>query len=357
MNDLSPSGLNEYSTAKWIVPDSAWNFSRPLNATNLTWVDASEIKGINNEPLHASLTVVAIVPVGYTSTSSGGAKFLRQGSMVSPCVIDARWATTNVTFDTGDNILTTDLTVWLNTADFLSGHVDLKAALSQWDISDPISLSANWARIINSPIRIIEPNNKYSGLRLIESLLQEFVVETEFDGDVIVEFFPTSGKELRKDTSNDIAILLATRSSDAVGTTPLAAFENQTPIVFDVQRHGYGYGLNSDTIWFSVVTLLIHVLLVLVYFCYSFIFWCRARGWTSNGWGTIGEFLALAVVSPSADELRNSGAGVNRSRAWMTPLRIRERSENPEKLELVVGDRDKTVVPTANRVKVGKEYA
>ncbi|KAI0452172.1 hypothetical protein F5B21DRAFT_484326 [Xylaria acuta] len=397
MNDLSSSELNAYSATKWIVPDSTWNITRPWNATNITWVDASDIKGTGNEPLHASLAAIVTVPVRYYNTYRNDTRYYWQGSRVAPCVIDARWATTDVTFDTGDDVLTTGLTDWLNTADFLSSNINVKAELSKWKISEPISLSADWARILNSPILDPEGDSIYRGLHLIENFLQNFVTWREIsNGEVILEFFPSSGQASANDTANDVAIMLGTvisdwlsrstfrgtnfttvlsaekdgnvstidllnqRFHDAFDTTPLAAFETQTPFVFDVQRYGWGYGIkseNADTIWFSIVILLIHVLLVVVYFGYSFIFWCRARGWTSNAWGTIGEFVALAVISPSADELRNSGAGINRSRTWMTRLRIREGSENPEKLELVVGNRDGTVIPTANMVKLGKEYA
>ncbi|KAI0440042.1 hypothetical protein F4803DRAFT_491742 [Xylaria telfairii] len=397
MNDLSSSGVNAYSETKWLVPDNTWNFTRPWNATNITWVDVSEIKGTGNEPLHASLTAIVTVPVRYYNTYPNDTKYYWQGSRISPCIIDARWASTEVTFDTGDEVLTTDLTDWLNTADFLSGDINLKTALSKWKLGPPISLSADWARTLNSPILETEDDDSiYRGLHLIENFLQEFVTLKTFDdGAVILEFFPSSGQASPTDTSNDVAIMLGTvvadwlsrstfrgtafttvlspekegnvsiidlrnqRSPDAFSTTPVADFEGQTPIMFKVQRHGWGYGIkadNADTIWFSIIILLIHVLLVLVYFGYSFTFWLRARGWTSNSWGTIGEFVALAVVSPSAEELRNSGAGINRSRTWMTRLRIREGSENPEKLELVVGTRDGAVVPIANMVKLDKVY-
>ncbi|KAI0481856.1 hypothetical protein F4859DRAFT_476231 [Xylaria cf. heliscus] len=398
MNDLSsPPGPDAYSTTKWIVPDNTWNFTRPWNATNITWVDASAIKGTGNEPLHASLTAVVAIPVGYYGTYRNGTRYYWQGSKVTPCVIDARWATTDVTFDTGDNVLTTSLTDWLNTADFLSNRLNVKAELSKWEVSEPISLSADWAATLNSHVLDTDEDSMYRDLHLIENFLQNFVSLKDLDdGETILEFFPSTGQATANDTANDVAIMLGTVISDwlsrstfrgtsfmavlsadkagnvstinllnqrthgAYGTTPVSTFEDRTPVIFDVQRYGWGYGINSqnsDTIWFSIVILLIHVLLVVVYFSYSFVFWCRARGWTSNAWGTIGEFVALAVVSPSATELRNSGAGINRSKTWVTPLRIREGSEHHDQLELVVGNRDGTIVPTANMVKLNKEYS
>ena len=138
---------------------------------------------------------------------------------------------------------------------------------------------------------------------------------------------------------------------------PVSDFAEQTEIIYSVERYGWGYGLNSKTIWFSIITLLIHVVLVVAYFAYSFVFWIRANGWTSQAWGDVGEVIALAVSSPPADELRNTGAGIDKSQTWMTTLRLRESGSAHDKLELVAGTRGGTVVPGDNRLKIGKKYS
>jgi len=220
--------------------------------------------------------------------------------------------------------------------------------------------------------------------------------------------------------------LIAQRTSRTYSTVPLSQFTNpdpqnpqitnQTAVVYRVHRYGWGYGLttsDSDPIWFSVIILLIHVLLVTIYFSYSFIFFFSSssssssssslfsflsplssfsffsrfykstdrnenlsrslngqgsakentKGWTSGSWGSIGELVALAILSPPAEELKNSGAGIYRSRTWMTRLRIREgggsrsSDSDPGQIELVVGNRNGTVVPGENMLKIGKEYS
>ncbi|KAI1194773.1 hypothetical protein F5X97DRAFT_265619 [Nemania serpens] len=394
VDDFSNSGSNTYSWMDWIVPDAEWNFTRPLNITNVRWVDAAGIKGTQGEPLHASLAAVVTLPKSYRFTLANGSKIPDQRSFTSPCIIDARWATTDITFDTTDVVVGTSLTDWLNSVNLLTDDVDVRAKLSKWKISDPIAISPDWATTLNTVNSKTADDSIYRGLNFAERLIQEFVnTVDEGNGDVNLDFFPSSGQSTPRDIANDVAIILGTtvadwlsrstfrdtnfttalsaerdgavstvdllfqRSSSAFRTTELSALADQTPVVFRVQRYGWGYGLNTDTIWFSVVILLTHAFLVLVYFAYSFVFWCRAKGWTSNAWGTIGEFVALAVISPPADELRNSGAGIHHSRTWMTELRIREGGSDPERLELVVGNRHGMVVPTDNLVKIDKEYA
>ncbi|KAI3339002.1 hypothetical protein F4824DRAFT_508930 [Ustulina deusta] len=401
IDDFSKSGSNTYSWTKWIVPDAAWNFTRPQpwNTTSIEWIDTSQIKGTQGEPLDSSLAAVVTVPVRYTISMANGTKSDQQGSITSPCIIDARWATTDVTFDTAENVVRTSLTDWLNSANLLSGDIDAKAELSQWNISSPISISRDWADELNSPGPETEDDSSSStsqGQFFVEEILQEFVYsKSSGTGDEILSFAPTAsnGQWPLKDAANDIAVVLGTvvadwisrstfegtnlttvlsvakegnvstidllsqRTAHTFGTAPVAAFEGQTAVVFTIQRYGWGYGLRTETIWFSIVILLTHVGLVIAYVAYSFVFWCRAKGWSSNAWGTIGELLALAVLSPPAGELKNAGAGIHRSATWVTPLRIREAKSDPDHLELVVGTRGGTVKPDENLVNIGKEYA
>lgn len=385
---------NPYSWTRWVVPDKSWNFTHPENETSVRWIDVSEVKGTEGQELRSSLAAVVTVPIRYS--------WKEQSSLTTPCIIDARWATTDVAFDTADNVVTTGLTDWLDTTNLLAGDVDVKSALSRWKIGDPISLSGDWATALNDLVRDLGDDDFFHGLGFADRLLQEFVLiktsqddDDDNDGVRLLNFYPSSGRSTFKDVSNDVAIILATvitdwvsrstfrdtpfttvasapsedgnvstinlleQRSDAFGTAPLSTLEaDQTAVVFRVQRHGWGYGLNTDTIWFSIVILLLHVALVLVYFAYSVVFWCRDnKGWTSAAWASVGELVALALQSPPADELRNAGAGIHLSETWMTTLRLREGTADPGCIELVVGNRFGTVVPTENRLQIDKEYA
>ncbi|KAI0110361.1 hypothetical protein GGR51DRAFT_558006 [Nemania sp. FL0031] len=382
VNDFSKSASNPYAWTKWIVPNEAWNFTRSLNITDVKWVDASEVKGTNDEPLHASLAAVVTVPITYQRSLD------EQSSLTCPCMIDARWATTGVSFDTADDVVKTDLTDWLDTVN-LTGRTD---TLSKWNITSPISLSSDWATALQAVngSGISNPDSIFYRLGFVETLLQEFV--TTDDGESLL-FSPISGLGNFEDTPDEIAIILSTAVADwisrstfrytnfttvlsrdkdgtvssvdlllqryasAFGTTQTSTFNGQTRVDYKVQRYGWGYGLDTGTIWFSIIILLTHVLLVIVYFVYSFVFWFRAKGWTSNAWGSIGELVALAILSPPADELKNSGAGIHHSKTYMTELRIREEGADPERLELVVGRRNGMVIPSDHMVRIDKEYA
>ncbi|KAI0429970.1 hypothetical protein F5Y09DRAFT_245016 [Xylaria sp. FL1042] len=396
IGDFSKSGSNAYSSTTWIVPDDAWNYTRPQpwDNTNVTWIDTSMVKGTQGEALHSSLAAVVTVPVIWTNSLANGTTIYEQASITSPCIIDARWATTEVTFDTAENVVKTSLTDWLNSANLLTGDVDLKKKLSKWKIGDPISISPDWADTLNSPEAGTVATSDTQSSFFVESILQEYVSSDDGGGDII-GFFPSvsKGQWTLNDAANDIAVVLSTimadwisrstfkgtnlttvistekegnystinllaqRTASTFGTAPVATFDDQTSVVFTIQRYGWGYGLRTETIWFSIIILLIHVVLVVVYAGYSFAFWAREKGWNSNAWGTIGELLALAVLSPPAEDLKNTGAGIRNSRTWMTTLRVREAKADPAQLELVVGTRGGTVVPRENHVRIDRAYA
>ncbi|KAI1359196.1 hypothetical protein F5Y08DRAFT_344948 [Xylaria arbuscula] len=389
VNDFSNTGSNAYAEEEWMVPDRSWNYyhPQPWNITNVTWVDTGDVKGSGNRNLPSSLAAVVTVPAVWSRKGSNGTIGYDQGSVVTPCVIDARWARTQVSFDITEPGLRTELTDWLNTANLTAGNVDVKASLSKWNIGEPIAISPDWAHAINYYNDLVDG--------VLEQILQQFVTPFSDDEPDLLTFVPTSSSDEKwtKVYANGISIVLSTVIADWISRTaladtsfttvlsrvkdgnvdiidlldqktstgftnvPVSDFADQTEIIYSVERYGWGYGLNSKTIWFSIITLLIHVVLVIAYFAYSFVFWIRANGWTSQAWGDVGEVIALAISSPPADELRNTGAGIDKSQTWMTALRLRESGSAHDKLELVIGTRGGTVVPSDHRLKIGKKYS
>ncbi|KAI0908434.1 hypothetical protein F4823DRAFT_640152 [Ustulina deusta] len=188
-------------------------------------------------------------------------------------------------------------------------NYDAKSASSSWNISKPISISADWAIALNAEAP--PSNGKYRDSTVVERLLLQ----------------------------------------------PTSEFDVQTPFVLKVQRYGWGYGTRSGTTWFSIIILLIHVVLALVHFSYSLAFFFDQRnGWTSSAQGSIGELVAPAITSPPANKLKNSGAGFYRPRTRMTKLRIREASSDPDRGELVAGITGGKMMPGENLLKTRKEY-
>ncbi|KAK5626034.1 hypothetical protein RRF57_001750 [Xylaria bambusicola] len=388
INDFTKSSSDPYSGVVWTVPDESWNYPRAFwNMTNVTWVDAASVESSGGRKFPSSLAAVVTVPAVWSVSGSNGTMGYQQGSVVVPCVIDARWAKTDVSFDITEPVVRTGLTDWLDKANLTSSKVNPKESLSKWDIGGPISISRDWAHAVNYMNDLIDG--------VLEQILQQFVTPFSADQPDLLSFVPTSSSDEDWTTvyANGISIVLSTVIADWVSRTgladtsfttvlsrakdgnvdtidllnqkdasgfnnvPVSSFADQTEVVYKVERYGWGYGLNSKTIWFSIITLMIHVVLVFVYFAYSLIFWLRAKGWTSQAWGSVGEFMALAISSPPADELRNTGAGIDKSQTWMTTLRIREAGSVNDKLELVVGVRGGTIVPSDNRLKIGKKYS
>ncbi|KAI1352228.1 hypothetical protein F5Y01DRAFT_324431 [Xylaria sp. FL0043] len=392
--DFSRSSPSSFSNTIWTVPDSLLNLTRPLDEANVTWADSSVIKGSQGEILNASLTAIVTVP----QVAFGNDNEPQQDSLISPCVIDARWVSTDVRFDPKtDDIVGTSFTDWLASADLSAADHDVKSASFKWNISEPISISADWATALNAEAP--PSNGKYRDSTVVEHLLLQFVgTQSAGEGDkkdkilyfgkqdqpsedysveavdIAVTLSAVMADWLSRSTFGNISLTtwlsepkdsnvrtvqyLPGNETPKLSTQPVSDFDAQTPFTFEVQRYGWAYGLRNGTIWFSIITLLIHVVLVAVHFSYSFIFFFyQKNGWTSGAWGSIGELVALAVSSPPAYELKNSGAGIDRSKTCMTRLRIREATHDPDRVELVVGNKRGTIIPDENLLRTCKEYS
>lgn len=217
VNDFSNSGSNVYAGVSWTVPDGAWNYVRPQpwNVTNVTWVDTSDVKGSNQRELPSSLAAVVTVPAVWSRQGSNGTIGYDQGSVVTPCVIDARWARTEVSFDITEPGVRTELTDWLNTANLTAPNVDVKTSLSKWTIGEPIAISPDWAHAINYI------NDLPDGV--LEQVLQQFVTPFSDDEPDLLSFVPTSSSDEKwtKVYANGISIVLSTVIADWISRTAL----------------------------------------------------------------------------------------------------------------------------------------
>ncbi|KAI0159643.1 hypothetical protein GGR57DRAFT_520906 [Xylariaceae sp. FL1272] len=389
MSTFSMAKSDQYLTNRWVVPSGAWNTSRPSLDTSVKWLDTSEVKSDDGKTLESSLAVVILTPRWWYSTMTDGSKQEVRGMAVSSCTIDARWATvTGVTFDAKvDTIARETITEWLRITNM---NKTSKAALPSWQVTSPIHIRTDWVEEVNT----LAYEDEDETLGVIETSLQQAISHhTSENGTVFAEFIPSNGRFGPDGVAEDIAVILSVRITDwlsrsttrgtnftalsvsqdsVVSTMDLISqrhpepviinstetfSKDQTEIIFEIQRYGWGYGLNTSTIWFSVIILLLHTVLVVIYFGYSFKFWYLRNGWTSAAWGGIGELLALAISSPPADELHNSGAGIERSRTWMTKLRIREKDLDPDRIELVVGNRGGQLVNPDHLLRADKKYA
>ena len=130
---------------------------------------------------------------------------------------------------------------------------------------------------------------------------------------------------------------------------PYPALPTWMHFTLDAQRYGYGYNYkNNSTVQFALTILLIHAALAMGHI--GHLLYLRWKGHTSSAWGSMGEMMALALVSRKAKGLRNVGAGVEKRESWNRVVKVWER--DGDRAELVVGKADRG----ARRLEVGKKY-
>lgn len=89
------------------------------------------------------------------------------------------------------------------------------------------------------------------------------------------------------------------------------------PVQYTVE--GYGYGPNILAVKLSLAVLFAYCLVTLAHIAYSI--W---TGVSSSSWDSLPEIVALAIDSPAAGELNNTGAGVETIKAYRHSVRIAE---------------------------------
>ncbi|KAI1327919.1 hypothetical protein F5Y16DRAFT_420293 [Xylariaceae sp. FL0255] len=354
------------STSTWLVPREAWQ--TPFAGSNvvLRWVDAGSVRNKEDQTLNSSLAVVINVPTyGDYDTNQHDT----QESLIVPCVVDARWAFTETSFDpiNSQYVETTLTDALYGSTSRNTNPVSIYGALDQLarngSISGPISLSSEWAAALNSP----KSNTSFPVVGFVEDILRQ-AVGYKNSNHSLKEFLTVSPNKTIGAVDDEIALTMSSVIADWLSRSTLAntnftvvtsqtgddvsltnlvgqdmgnftiqssALDQQTEIRFYVQRYGYSWGYRSYTTIFSIAFLLLHVLLVIVYFTYSSIFFFSRKGWTSTAWDNVAQLMTLAILSPPAPELRNCGAGVESASTWNTTFRIREQLQDHENVALL----------------------
>ena len=105
------------------------------------------------------------------------------------------------------------------------------------------------------------------------------------------------------------------------------------------QRYGYGYGWQkSRTTQFGISVLLIHIFVAITHTIYVIVDVVGRGKGTQSAWESIPELFALAVNSTSSERLRNTCAGISKTKTWCETIGVREMSEGH--LEVVVGKQE-----------------
>ncbi|TGO12429.1 hypothetical protein BTUL_0088g00050 [Botrytis tulipae] len=146
---------------------------------------------------------------------------------------------------------------------------------------------------------------------------------------------------------------ICTRMADTYKYTPFAlSCDNPrtSSWKFDFWRRGYTYGIKSSTTRLALAALLTHTLMAFIFIVYL----CFA-GWTTKSWGSIGELVALALISRRTKGFRGTDAGISRAETWAQNLRIAEADSGglEMRFEEDGGGGD---IEMGKRVQVGKKY-
>lgn len=397
------SGTGTQGSLRWPVDPSLWNFSRPLNATNFTWVDVSPYK--NDAGILASLAAIITLPdTGISSIVRNDTYTSKQISWTVPCVISARWAAASIQYDPMNN---SSISYNISDPSVLIPHNGGKGTdlSQQWGLSKVISVSPKWATLLDIPdVRGTHTGSQNTSS--LQSLLDRFTTsDSSLDNETSYKFDDPACRDTMSsidgECDSDIARIMGTilsmvvadglsrhaymwaqpyvlldQDPDNLHFTPIegvgwvggdgelhawlngsySLLEGNYPTLptwthftLDAQRYGYGYSYrDNSTVQFALTILLIHAALAMGHIVH--LLYLRWKGYTSSAWGTMGEMMALALVSRKAKGLRNVGAGVEKRESWSKVVRVWGR--DGDRVELVVGKQDRG----ARRLEVWKKY-
>ena len=368
----------------WPVDPMHWNFTRPMNATNFTWVDVSSYS--DGDGPGASLGALITLPTLAVDDARRNDTFwdLSQQSLLIPCLINAKWAAAKIQYELkNSNQVIQNITepASLGVGD---GRNVTEASRQPWGLSETIHISSEWAALLNvGGIASTSASGENVNATMMEALLSQFVAS---DKNPIDSPYMARGAKISTfappQTYNVLPAMIAAVVSEGLSrqaynwTTPYLVFDEgpsnttitdlrqqkgwyssetvvtnmsqaaldamvdsgSAPIGFTIERYGYGYGYQDGTVVFGLVVLLIHATVTIGYMSYSILHRIFGSGFISSAWGDMGEMLALALHSDRARALQNVGGGVDESSTWMMRVRVRERGGN--RLELVVGAGD-----------------
>ena len=121
-------------------------------------------------------------------------------------------------------------------------------------------------------------------------------------------------------------------------------------MAFTVQRNGYGYGFEGIPIKLATAALILYLVLVLAHV----VFIC-ASPQTYHGYSNMGEMLAVAWNSAPSKELKNTSAGIEKTRTWKHVVKVEECAD--DHLQLAVSGDGNEARAAQLCPKIGKEYS
>ncbi|KAJ4305119.1 hypothetical protein N0V90_000649 [Kalmusia sp. IMI 367209] len=355
-----------------------WNFSRPLDVVNFTWFDIEVTQ--NNFSLGAMATLPYLM---WSSTTDNTT--IR--SMLLSCAIDARWTPASTLYEPSRS----DVVV----SNISRSQTFLRKSAAALQASQPIDISAAWAKSLNLPY-----NSSGKTHPFMESLLWYRIQNQTADGSVKglpngtqatfiytdTENLQDSFRNMSKVVATYISMAVAnglsrlTYSADVVYTNKTGAFDPKitleslvfqegyyhdressyavtsdelskfTVVELAFEQYGYGWGVRTVTWYIGVIVLLLHTVMVLIFVAIRLVmYFVGSEKGEIVAWGTIPELLVLALKSRPVGQLDGAGAGVGKTQ-WRLPVRVKETVGDC--LEMVVGRGESG----GQEVEVGKKY-
>ncbi|KAI0538281.1 hypothetical protein GGR58DRAFT_501430 [Xylaria digitata] len=256
-----------------------------MNAVNITWIDASDLKSFDGRSISSSLGVLVTLPYFYELYLTNGSNTTGQGSLLVPCIVDARWAAAEMVYDpNGDNVVGHNLT---GLSKFVTE--DVWNPRQRWGLSEPIVIGPDHASLIDTKNLTSDDIQTLFG-ELISAFVEDRWINASINGgpvteQIIQQFLPGNKKfepgTYISETCKTIATILEAYLKIALVNASLILDPNVL-INFDIERYGWGYGFNSPTTKFAIAVLLVHAIIVILYFVYYINFWFSDAGWKSK---------------------------------------------------------------------------
>ena len=182
--DYSGTGTRE--SLRWPVDPALWNFSRPLNATNFSWVDVSPYK--SDAGKLASLAAIITLPDTGILTPLGNDTYTAGHiSWTVPCVVSARWAATSIQYDPTNN---NSINYNISDPSVLNPYNGGKGTnlSQQWGLSEVISVSPKWATMLDIP-GVTGTHTGSQNTSSLQSLLDRFITsDSSLDNETFYKF-------------------------------------------------------------------------------------------------------------------------------------------------------------------------
>lgn len=325
------------------VPEWTWNYARPMNSSNFTWVPLPEASG------SPSIGAVFTIPVVERGDYPGSPWF--QASELVACSVYAQWAPVDTWYEP-----TADDQVSYSVADAnAESCLDFPSSPSTTREAINITLDMGYANAINTPIDFVTGDES-----VFYGMIQNFIFpSTDLLGGAMFHSpytATTNGTFATYQTQRSRSMLLSTvlatvttdglariagngvwpystpmfvqeeSSSDLVGifpqtdetggfTEPLnttaTSMKDWLRLEIQVQRYGYGYQWRgSKTVHFAIVVLLVHVAMAVGHLLYVLWKICVLGQGIGSSWDQITELIALAVNSKSSSRMQNTCAGI-----------------------------------------------